>query len=86
MRLYQRFTQPLTCRGQTVPAAVRPLRGALSARMYGEYVQDMLRLLLPRNTRIAPGDSVTLDGCPYVCVDVRMLTGHIQADIRRRAR
>ena len=46
----------------------------------------MLRLLLPRNTVIFPGDLVTLEGVPYVCVDVRMLTGHIQADVRRRAR
>ena len=85
MRLYQRFTAPLTCRGQTLPAAVRPLRGALAARIYGEYVQDTLRLLLPRNALIAPGDRVLLDGRPYRCVDTRMLAGHLQADIRRCA-
>ena len=86
MRLYQRFTQPLLCRGKSVPAAVRPLRGELSARRYGEYVQDTLRLLLPNDALIAPGDRVILEDRPNICVAVRLLPGHVQADIRRCAR
>ncbi|MBR4359127.1 MAG: hypothetical protein IKP32_00710 [Clostridia bacterium] len=86
MRLLQRGRVTVLCRGHEMRAAVRPVSGLLSALRYGEYVQDMLRLLLPWNTEIFPGDRVTVDGAPYVCVLTRCLTGHVQADLRRCAR
>ncbi len=86
MRLQQRGRVTVLCRGQTLRAAVRPVTGILSTRLYGEYVQDMLRLLLPPDARMAPGDRVEIGETPYICVHTRPLTGHIQADIRRCAR
>ena len=65
---------------------MRPLSGQLSARPYGEYVQDMLRVLLPWDVKIAPGDRVEVENAPYVCVAARFLPGHVQADLRRCAR
>ena len=86
MRLQQRGRITILCRGQAVRAAVRPLSGILSSRLYGEYVQDMLRLLLPPDALIRPGDKAEIAGTPYICVHTRHLTGHIQADLRRCAR
>ena len=86
MRLQQRGRVTVLCRGQTVRAAVRPITGILSTRLYGEYVQDMLRLLLPPDVLIQPGDRLDIGGAPYLCVHTRRLTGHIQADLRRCAR
>lgn len=86
MRLLQRGRVTVLCRGNEMRAAVRPLSGLLSARRYGEYVQDVLRLLLPWNAEIAPGDRVTVGSDPYVCVYTRCLKGHLQADLRRCAR
>ena len=86
MRLFQRGRETVLCRGQEIRAAVRPLSGALLARQYGQYVQDMQRLLLPWNAVIAPGDRVEIGNAPYVCVAARALPGHIQADVRRCSR
>ena len=86
MRLQQRGRVTVLCRGRELRGAVRPLSGILAARRYGEYVQDMLRLLLPCDAVIAPGDRISLSGTPYVCVHARSLPGHIQADVRRCAR
>ncbi len=83
MRLMQRGRVDVTLRGQTLRAAVRPITGLLSARRYGEYVQDMLRLLLPCDTALSPGEKMEIGGCPYVCVSLRTLNGHVQADVRR---
>lgn len=86
MRMQQRGRVTVLCRGNEMRAAVRPITGLLSARRYGEYVQDMLRLLVPWNAEISPGDAVTVENAPYVCVRVRSLAGHRQADLRRCAR
>ena len=86
MRLHQRGRVTVLCRGQTVRASLRPLSGILSTRLYGEYVQDMLRLLLPPDALMQPGDRVDIAETPYLCVQTRPLTGHIQADLRRCAR
>ena len=86
MRLQQRGRVHILCRGNEMRAAVRPISGLLSARRYGEYVQDMLRLLLPWNAEIFPGDPVTVEETPYVCVRTRALPGHLQADLRRCAK
>ena len=85
MRLLLRGRAPVKWNGQVERAALRPLSGALQARRYGEYVQDMIRLLLPWNARIAPGDRVEINGAPYICAAVRLLSGHVQADVRRCA-
>ena len=55
-------------------------------KMSPERRQDMLRLLLPCDAVMAPGDSVTVENAPYVCVRTRVFPGHIQADVRRRSR
>ena len=86
MRLLQRGRVDVILGGSTLRAAVRPVAGLLSARRYGEYVQDMLRLLLPFDAALAPGNRVTVGGAPYVCVSARRLSGHLQADVRRIAR
>lgn len=86
MRLHQRGRIPIRCRGVEIQAAVRPLSGALTAHRYGQYVQDMLRLLLPYNALMAPGDRVEIADTPYVCVFTRTLHGHMQADLRRCSR
>ena len=86
MRLQQRGRADVSCRGALYRAAVRPVSGMLSARRYGEYVQDMLRLLLPPSAIVSPGDRVEISGAPYVCVRARLLAGHLQADVRRCAR
>lgn len=85
MRLFQHGRETVLCNGQQLLAAARPITGGLSARMYGEYVQNMLRLLLPFGALIAPGDRVTVACKPYICVSVRRLPGHTQADVRRCA-
>ena len=86
MRLLLRGRVTVKWNGQTEKAALRPLSGGLSARRYGEYVQDMARLLLPWDARLSPGERVEIGGAPYVCVAVRFLSGHVQADVRRCAR
>ena len=86
MRLQQRGRITIQCRGQDIRAAVRPLSGLLTQHRYGQYVQDMLRLLLPFGALIAAGDTLQIHGDPYVCVAVRSLPGHTQADVRRCAR
>ena len=86
MRLQQRGRADVLCRGALLRAAVRPVSGLLSARLYGEYVQDMLRLLLPPSALVAPGDRLEISGAPYLCVSTRLLSGHLQADVRRCAR
>ena len=84
MRLVRRFSSSVLLNGQPYPASVRPIAGQLEQELYGEYVQDTLRLLLPRNAVVSPGMAAAVDGKPYVCVSVRTLSGHIQADVRRR--
>ena len=86
MRLYHRGRVSVSCRNREFLAAARPLSGMLSARRYGEYVQDMLRLLLPWDTVIQPGDRAQVNGAPYICVSVRAFPGHVQADLRRCSR
>lgn len=85
MRLQLRGRASVQCAGRDMRAAVRPINGLLDRRRYGEYVQDMLRLLLPCDALIAPGDLLTVSGSPYVCVRTRAFPGHVQADVRRRA-
>ena len=86
MRLFQRGRVTVLCQGKEFRAAQRPLSGALSARLYGEYVQDMLRLLLPCGAPIAPGARAEINGAPYVCVSTRPYPGHLAADLRRCAK
>ena len=83
MRLMKRGRICMLWQGKELWGAVRPLSGRLSARPYGEYVQDMLRVLLPWNAKIAPGERVEIENMPYVCVAARFLPGHVQADLRR---
>lgn len=86
MRLFNRGREKITLSGREMLCAVRPLSGALSARAYGEYVQDMLRILLPRDALIAPGTQLLLRDAPYVCVALRCYPGHLAADLRRCSR
>lgn len=86
MRLQQRGRAAIQCRGREMRCAVRPLSGLITRYRYGQYAQDMLRLLLPCDALIAPGDALTLAGAPYICVYTRVYPGHIQADVRRCAR
>lgn len=83
MRLSLRGRVKVHWNGREMLSALRPLSGALSARRYGEYVQDTLRLLLPWDAKVKPGDQVEIEGLPYVCVAARFLPGHVQADVRR---
>ena len=85
MRLIKRGQTAVQCRGREMRCAARPLSGLLTRFRYGQYVQDMLRLLLPCDALIAPGDTLRVNGAPYVCVAVRSLLGHLQADVRRCA-
>ena len=85
MRLFLRGREQVVCRNTALPASVRPLRGQLERERYGEAVQHMLRLILPLNAFIVPGDAVMLAGKPYLCVETRRLHSHVQADIRRCA-
>jgi len=85
MRLLFRGRAQVICRGKDMRAAVRPVNGMLDRRRYGEYVQDMLRLLLPCDAAIRPGDTLTVSGAPYVCVRTRVFAGHVQCDVRRRS-
>ena len=86
MRLMKRGQVILRWQGKEMRGAVRPLSGQLSARLYGEYVQDMLRVLLPWDAQITPGDRVEVEDHLYVCAAARFLPGHVQADLRRCAR
>lgn len=86
MRIMQRGRVNVTLRDTVIRAAVRPVSGLLTARRCGEYVQDMLRLLLPCDTVLSPGEKMEIGGAPYVCVSVRALSGHLQADARRCSR
>ena len=84
MRLVKRGMEEILLNDQRVMARVRPLAGQIEQERYGEYVQDMLRLLVPFNAVAAPGQTVVVDGKPYVCLHVRKMAGHIQLDVRRR--
>lgn len=84
MRLVKRGMEEVLLNDQRVMARIRPIRGQLEQQRYGEYVQDMLRLLLPFNAVASPGQTVVVDGKPYVCLNVRRMAGHIQLDVRRR--
>ena len=86
MRLFKRGRAKIFLAGKEMRCAIRPLSGTLSARGYGQYVQDMLRVLLPVNTLIAPGDQVIIQDAPYVCVSLRAYPGHLAADLRRCSR
>lgn len=83
MRLFQRHLLKVTCNGQLLYGCLRPLSGHWQVNAQGAAVQDMLRLLLPRNSLIRPGDFVETEAGKYVCAAVRFLPGHVQADIRR---
>ena len=85
MRLIKRGQTAAQCRGREMRCAARPLSGLLTRFRYGQYVQDMLRLLLPCDAVIVPGDKITVAGTPYVCVAIHAYPGHLQADVRRCA-
>lgn len=84
MRLVRRGTENVLLCDQWVPARIRPVSGQLERERYGEYVQDMLRLLVPRCAVVSPGQSVQVDGKPYICLNVRRMAGHLQVDVRRQ--
>ena len=69
--------------GRVMYGCLRPLSGSLQVERYGTVVQDVKRLLLPRGCCIRPGERIETDDGPYVCIAVRFLPGHVQADIRR---
>lgn len=83
MRLFQRHLLKICCNGQFLYGCLRPLSGQWQVNERGVAVQEMLRLLLPRGSRIKPGDFVDSEAGKYVCAAVRFLPGHVQADIRR---
>ncbi len=83
MRLFQRHLVKVCCNGRFLYGCLRPMSGHWQVEERGAGVQDMLRLLLPRNTLIHPGDFVETEAGKYVCAAVRFLPGHVQADIRR---
>lgn len=86
MRLFQRHLMKLTCNGSLLYGCLRPLSGKLQVGDRGACVQDEKRLLLPRGTRMKAGDRLETEEGPYVCLSVRFLPGHVQADIRRCSR
>lgn len=86
MRLLKRGRADVICRGEKISCALRPVSGRLTAALYGEYVQDVLRLLLPWKIRIQPGEKLEVEGKPYICIAVRCYPGHFQADVRRCSR
>lgn len=83
MRLFQRHLMKVTCNGKLLYGCLRPLSGQLQVNLYGTFVQDVKRLLLPRGTVLKAGDRLETEDGPYVCLAVRFLPGHVQADIRR---
>jgi len=83
MRLMKRGKTRIKWREKEIPACIRPLSGELKNHRYGEYAQDMLRILLPFDAVIIPGERVEVENIPYICVYVRRLQGHVQADLRR---
>ena len=83
MRLLHRGRIAVFLHDREIYCALRPLSGALSARGYGQYVQDMLRILLPKDAQIAPGDRAVIQASPYVCVSIRAYPGHLAANLRR---
>ena len=83
MRLFQRHLIKVQLKGQLLYGCLRPLSGQLQVSLYGAFVQDVKRLLLPRGTVIKAGDRLETDDGPYVCLSARFLPGHVQADIRR---
>ena len=86
MRLFQRHLMRVQANGRLLYGCLRPLSGNLQQEMYGAFVQDVKRLLLPRGTLIKAGDRLETEDGPYVCLSVRFLPGHVQADIRRCSR
>lgn len=83
MRLFQRHLMRVQVNGRLLYGCLRPLSGNLQQEMYGAFVQDVKRLLLPRGTLLHAGDRLETEEGPYVCLSVRFLPGHVQADIRR---
>ena len=83
MRLFQRHLMRVQANGRLLYGCPRPLSGNLQQEMYGAFVQDVKRLLLPRGTLLHAGDRLETEEGPYVCLSVRFLPGHVQADIRR---
>ena len=83
MRLMKRGRSQIVYKGEKILCAVRPLKGQLTGRLYGEYVQDVLRLLLPWSRKIQPGERLEVEGKPYICIACRCFPGHFQADVRR---
>ena len=83
MRLFQRHLAKVTCNGRFLYGCLRPMAGQWQVDERGAVVQDMRRLLLPRNALIRPGDFLETEDGKYVCTAVRILPGHVQADIRR---
>lgn len=86
MRIFQRHLARVMVNGQFLYGCLRPLSGQLQVQQYGAYVQDVKRLLLPRGALIRPGDRLETEDGPYLCLSVRFLPGHVQADIRRCSR
>lgn len=86
MRLFNRGRAEVSWRGEKISCALRPLKGQLITRLYGEYVQDVLRLLLPWQMKIQPGEKLIVEGKPYLCIACRSYPGHIQADVERCSR
>ncbi len=86
MRIFQRHLMKVTVNGQFLYGCLRPVSGQWQVSERGAYVQDVKRLLLPRNALLHPGDRLETEDGPYICLSVRFLPGHVQADIRRCSR
>ena len=86
MRLFKRGRAIVLYQGEKFPCALRPIKGQFQVMRHGEYVQDVLRLLLPWKMKIQPGDRVEVEEASYLCLSVRWFPGHIQADVRRCCR
>ncbi len=83
MRLFQRHLMRVQVNGRQLYGCLRPLSGQWQQASYGAFVQDVKRLLLPYGSIIHPGDRLETEEGPYLCLSVRLLPGHVQADIRR---
>lgn len=83
MRLFQRHLMKVQANGQVYYGCLRPLSGQWQVERYGAFAQEVQRLLLPRGARVRAGEKLETDDGPYLCLAVRFLPGHVQADIRR---
>lgn len=79
----------IPARGSIQPASntLNHAANALGSERHGLHVSQTLRVLLPRDVEIAPGDGVCTDGAPqpqWLCVAVENWAAHKLARLERR--